>query len=193
MSKTSLRSIWWTATVIYILALYLSLPFVPKIWEGLNSFFKGRIIPFLYTIYFLVGSGIFIYILSAKKGPLNYFLYFMQVGVFFMILNFLKIPAEKIHLAEYSILAILLYNSLKFDFLRFDKRLYQCSVFFCFSVGTIDEIIQAFLPNRYFDWRDIFINTLSGIISLSIIRFNILRKKDNSLWIFCKIPIFKKG
>ena len=90
--------------------------------------------------------------------------------------KFEKNPGEKIHMIQYGVLGIFLYNALKIDFNRFDKRLYIFGSLISMILGSIDEVIQGVLPNRVFTWHDVFINGLSAIIALLLIRFNILKK-----------------
>lgn len=89
-------------------------------------------------------------------------------------------PAEKIHIAQYGILGVLLYNALKIDFDKFAKKLYVIGAAICLVSGALDEVIQWLLPNRYFDLIDLFINGASGIIALFLIRNNILRRENQS-------------
>jgi VanZ family protein len=75
----------------------------------------------------------------------------------------------------YSGLSAILYNALKIDLDRYSLRLYVCGMVICLAVGFFDEVIQFFLPNRVFDWRDVIINFASSVTAFMVIRFNILR------------------
>lgn len=180
MTKTNLRKIWWTITTLYILFIYATLGAAPAIWKSLNTFLGGRGAVVQYTIYSLVFMGVFIYILWVKKERLitRYLLFFLFISIFFIMVKLEKNPAEKIHMAQYGLFGILLYNALKIDFNRLNKNLYLCGSFICLIAGAIDEIIQGILPNRYFTWHDVFINGISGIIALLVIRFNILNPQN---------------
>lgn len=103
----------------------------------------------------------------------------MFIGTFIVIVKLAKLPAEKIHVAEYGLLGVLLYNALRIDFDRFGKKLYVYGILVCLIVGTLDEIIQLILPNRYFDWCDVFVNGVSGIVMLLMIKFSILRDNNS--------------
>jgi len=182
MTKTNLRKIWWTITIFYIAFTYATLGVMPAIWEKLNSFLGGKGVIAQYIIYFIIWILVFIYILFIKKEKslMRYLLFFLFIGVFFIMVKFEKNPGEKIHMAQYGLLGVLLYNALKIDFDRFGKKFYLCGSLICLIVGAIDEIIQWILPNRYFTWHDVFINGLSGIIVFLVIRFNILEKEKIS-------------
>ena len=176
MTKKSLKKIWWAITICYIMLIYATLGFAPTIWKNLNTLLQGKGALAQYIIYSLVGIIAFIYILFIKKERAisRYFLFLLFIGMSFIMLKLEKNPGEKIHLAEYAVLGVLLYNALKIDFDRFNPKLYIYGCLICFLAGALDEIIQWLLPNRFFTLHDIFVNGLSGIIALLMIRFNIL-------------------
>jgi VanZ family protein len=50
-----------------------------------------------------------------------------------------------------------------------DLRLYAWILLYSIVTGTIDEIIQFFLPNRVYEFRDMMVNWLSSIISTGLL------------------------
>jgi ABC-type xylose transport system permease subunit len=48
------------------------------------------------------------------------------------------------------------------------NRVYLQSAMIISVLGTIDELYQGVLPIRYFNWRDIFLNGLGGLLGLTI-------------------------
>lgn len=178
MTKETLRKFWWTMTILYIILTYATLGVMPTVWSRLNILLGGKGLLAQYIIYSIIGMSVFIYILFIKKEKslAKYLLFLLFVGIFFIMVKFEKNPAEKIHMAQYGLLGVLLYNALKFDFDRFNKRIYLYGSLICLVTGAFDEVIQKLLPNRVFTWHDVFINGLSGIIALFCIRFNILKQ-----------------
>lgn len=173
MAKVKLRKIWWTLVLSYIALLYLTLGCMPTVWSKINAFFGGKGVISIYLIYSLTGISIFIYILFIKKEKSirKYLLFFLFSIIFLIMTKLEKNPGEKIHMAQYGLLGILLYNALKIDFDRFGRKLYLYAFIICVITGALDEVIQWILPNRCFTWHDVFINGLSGIITLLGIRF----------------------
>lgn len=99
----------------------------------------------------------------------------------FIIYQFIPNPYEFTHLPEYAILSMLLVWALGNKKVmrtntKKEKRLssviiknpYFLSGTITGIIGTLDEIYQYFLPNRYFTWYDIFLNILGGILGLLI-------------------------
>lgn len=178
MTKTNLKKIWWGITLVYTVFIYATLGVASKIWETLDTFLGGRLVAVLYIIYSALAISAFIYLLIVKreKSLEKYFVLFSLVAIFFIIIKSVEYPVEKIHLSEYGLLGVLLYNALKIDFDRYSKKLYLYGFLTCLIIGFVDEVIQWFLPNRVFDWRDVFMNGIGGMITLLIIRFSILKE-----------------
>ncbi|MFC1675279.1 VanZ family protein [Candidatus Omnitrophota bacterium] len=179
MKTSSLRSFRWTIIILYLLFIYSTLAAVPAIWNRFNDLLGGRAVTLQYIIYAAAWTGFLLYIFLVRKerSIARITLLLLFTGIYFLIVKLAKYPAEKIHIAEYGLLGILLYNALRVDFLKFDKRLYLYAGIACLIAGTIDELIQWVLPNRYFAWTDIFINFLSSVMILLIIRFNVLKSE----------------
>jgi hypothetical protein len=66
-------------------------------------------------------------------------------------------PEEKIHFIEYGVVAILAY-------LSFGR--YVAAFLFVAAAGWVDEGIQALLPSRYYDLRDVAFNAAAGLMAL---------------------------
>ena len=178
MEKEKLREVWWTIAAAYILLIYSTLTVAPAIWESIDVFFGGKTIIILYSLYFIAAVSVLYYLIHLKREmyALTYVLFFLFIAVLFMLMKLVKGPAEKIHVAEYAMLGVILYNALKVDLDVYRKKLYFCGSLICVLVGFGDEIIQKFLPGRFFGWRDVTVNAVSGIIALLMIRFVILKK-----------------
>ena len=112
-------------------------------------------------IFFLVGIILLIIYLLDKKRKIKIdFNIIFPLGSFTLltILFFkIKLPEEKVHLVEYAILGFLLFK----DFFKGRIKLFL-SIFFLLIVAFADELFQLFLPDRYFDFRDIIFNSVGG-------------------------------
>ena len=82
-----------------------------------------------------------------------------------------KYPAERFHLLEYGVLVILVYRALVPRIKT--ARIYFFIILYAFAVGLADEFIQALLPNRVYDNRDIAINWGASLLAAGLlIAFN---------------------
>ncbi len=152
MEKKSIRLIWWTITIVYLLFTYATLGVMPAIWNSLNSLTGGNGATVLFIIYAFTGIVILFYIVFIKKeiSIKRYLLFFVFIIIFIIMYKFEKLPGEKIHMAQYGVFGILLYNALKIDLDKFSIKLYIYGALICLLAGAIDEVIQLILPNRYF-------------------------------------------
>ena len=79
--------------------------------------------------------------------------------------NFIMRPEEKLHLLLFSFLGF---------FCSFFPRV---SVAFVIVLGVSfgDEVLQYFLPTRYFGWDDVILNSYASIAAILIFRFRKLK------------------
>jgi len=76
-------------------------------------------------------------------------------------------PEEKIHFIEYGGVAVLAYASAPRHWTRM-KQFLLCALFVA-AAGWIDEGIQALLPTRVYDLRDVAFNAAAGLMALASI------------------------
>jgi hypothetical protein len=78
-------------------------------------------------------------------------------------------PEERTHLVEYGVVAALIHQAL-LERVRNGRRVpvpAALTVAVTAVLGTLDETIQAMLPSRVFDVRDIFFNALAGFMMIA--------------------------
>lgn len=85
-------------------------------------------------------------------------------------------PEEKIHFIEYGVVALLAYASIPNV-----KRRYLTAAVFVAIAGWIDEGIQALLPSRYYDLRDVAFNAAAGLMALGALALCSPRERSGSL------------
>lgn len=76
--------------------------------------------------------------------------------------------AERTHLIEYGVVAILIYAALteRASQGRRVPILALLAILATALIGILDECIQAFSPNRVFDPQDMLFNVLAAIMSV---------------------------
>jgi VanZ family protein len=79
----------------------------------------------------------------------------------------MKSPEEKIHFIEYGGVAMLAHAASPRSWSQ-RKRFIACALFVA-AAGWIDEGIQALLPSRYYDLRDVAFNAAAGLMALGAI------------------------
>lgn len=151
----------------YVSLIYLTLPVMRPVLnflkELLGSWFG------LLTNAVLI-SGLSFIALAMVKQKISWQKWIMALIVFCLYaytLVLLKIPEERIHLLEYGFLGFLVFNVYPpawGDLSRYWHSFLTVSFF-----GTLDEIIQYFIPNRVGDVRDIILNIISGLLGLLLV------------------------
>ena len=102
----------------------------------------------------------------AERIALFWWKYFICILLVTVCLGNIGIPAETVHIYLFSTLGFVSGLVGKFG------------MFFWagLAVGLFDEVFQYFLPNRFFDWRDVFMNWLSFASVFLLIQFKVSSK-----------------
>jgi VanZ family protein len=76
---------------------------------------------------------------------------------------------ERSHLMEYSVLAVFIYEALleRVSRGRHVTLPAVTAILATSLAGILDECIQAVLPNRVVDWRDILFNILAAVAAVA--------------------------
>ena len=158
----------WVLIVVYVLFIYLSLPFFPVFISALKGFISKELLNLLslvLSISFFLMLSIWIY---KKKYNLNQFILIISPLLLLTYLSLsLDVWVERIHFVEYAVLGLLISRAVNVRTLL--GIIYTgCLVTL---IGAVDEIIQWFLPNRVGDMRDVFMNSVGGLSGLWLGRF----------------------
>jgi len=76
-------------------------------------------------------------------------------------------PAEKTHFLTYGLLAWVVVRAL--DLETSSRWRYVAAALIVGALGWIDEGIQYLLPRRHFEWKDVWLNVVSGAAILLVI------------------------
>ncbi len=162
------------------------------IWTGLiysTLYIMRPVCEFLkqYTWFsFSVNAGmaffvIFIVLIFVRKKHIRkmstYFLFFLVMAGYFLGMTLLSIPEERLHFIEYGVLVFLIYRALVLDFKN--GQSYFAAFVITSFVGLGDEGIQYLLPNRYYQLKDVCLNSASAALGLALV-YVIHRDKKTS-------------
>ena len=84
----------------------------------------------------------------------------------FLLMQAMVTTAEKIHLLEYSLLALFFYKACRFHFQG--VLLFGIPWLLTTGVSWVDELWQGILPERVYDIQDVLFNTLGGMLGLGV-------------------------
>ncbi len=138
---------------------------------------------FTYAVLFVIIAGLaaILYLLVFRlrvRKISQYVWLFTGAGLYvYFTLRLREHPEEAVHFLEYGALAYFLFRALSRR-IR-DRTIYITVILSVMFVGTLDEFTQWMMPNRYWDYRDVGINTLAGIF-FSIITWKGIRPETIS-------------
>ena len=162
------KNILWILIIIYVIFIYVSLPFFPIFITTLRGFISKELLNLIslaLTISFFLILSVWIY---KKKYETKKFLLIISPLLLLTYLSIsLDVWVERIHFVEYAFLGLLISRTVKVIHLR--VFIYQG--FLVTLIGSVDEIIQWFLPNRVGDMRDVFMNSVGGFSGVWLGRF----------------------
>ena len=161
------RRLWFWALAV-IVAIYSTLGLAGRLASYLrernlldNTFF----IAFLLVVAAIAGSGL---LRRPKRIEIWVALGVTAVYATVLLRLFLN-PEERTHLFEYGLVAVLIYQALA-ERARNGRRVPApavLAVVVTALLGLLDEGIQAILPNRVYDIRDVGFNALSGLMAVA--------------------------
>ncbi|MBL8924460.1 MAG: VanZ family protein [Myxococcaceae bacterium] len=97
-------------------------------------------------------------------------------SVYALVLWPMDSPEERVHFVEYGLVGVLAFFALP---LRWsDVKRGVVAAFVTAAAGWLDEGIQALLPSRYYDLRDVGFNALAGVLALAaLVLFRFLARR----------------
>lgn len=159
----------WLVVILYILLIFATIPYVPKVWGVVTEPLGKNISVVLNIVYFIAACCVTLYsYLDLKKRS---FTFYLALGLIFLcygyLLKGLTILIEKIHLLEYGLLSLLIYWAIKPK--REGILIYAVILGAVFLVGWADELVQRITPGRVCEFRDVLLNWKAGVLGLLLV------------------------
>ncbi|WP_456401537.1 VanZ family protein [Persephonella sp.] len=149
--------------LLYILLTYLTLPLGRSLVNFSYTYIGKENLSILMNTTLIFSIALIFYLFRKKLKKLLILLPILLVlGYIFISLDR---PEERMHFLQYAVLGLLFFKF--FEFTVPLKRI-GLSIIFVVLVGTIDEVIQWFLPMRVGDIKDVMINAVSGVLGVCI-------------------------
>lgn len=158
----------WLWTLVIVIAIYSTLGIARPVSNFLRD--HNLLTPFFILGMLLVAVTILTQGFKRQPGKIDIGLALGVMAVYLMVFVRMEIPEERTHLIEYGVLAIFVHEAIKERF-RLTKIVFfpaLISILITALFGIFDECIQAILPNRVFDIRDMIFNALAGIMAVGI-------------------------
>jgi hypothetical protein len=161
----------WIAVVLWVLVIYGSIPLARSLQEFVSA--RGGQNQFLLATFAALVLAAVGLVWAAGRGRLSFSFpaAVCSCTVFFLYAwltwTLRSNPEESLHFVQYGVLSLLLLRALR-------DRLDGWSLYFAVAMagigfGIVDELIQWLVPLRYFDYRDIGLNTAAVFLALAAI------------------------
>ncbi len=157
----------WLCTLTIVVAIYATLG-LARTWAGILRD-RDLISTFFWLGLFLVGAAIVIQGLRMRPGGAEIGVALGIAGAYLIAFLRMTIPEERSHLIEYTVVALFIYEALT-ERASQGRRVPVPALLAILAtalIGVLDECIQAFLPSRVFDPRDILFNLLAGVMAVA--------------------------
>jgi hypothetical protein len=155
----------WAWTLVVVVAIYSTLGLTGTLAEALRA--RGLLAAAFMLGMLLVGATILVQGLKARPGGAEVAVALGVTTAYFMV--FLRMAIEeRSHLIEYGVVAAFVHEAL-------EERAAQrrrvpapavLAVLVTALIGVVDECIQAFLPGRVVDPRDMLFNVLAAVMAV---------------------------
>ncbi|MCP4423975.1 MAG: VanZ family protein [Chloroflexi bacterium] len=161
------RRLWlWTLAVVA--AIYSTLGLASRLAGALRN--RGLIDEFFFFCFLLVLAAILTQGLKTRPRGIEIGVGLGVAAAYLFVFARMAIPAaERTHLIEYSVVALLIYEALT-ERASQGRRVIPKPALFAFALtvllGWLDEGIQWLLPNRVYDIRDVGFNALAALMAI---------------------------
>jgi len=145
----------------------LGIPWVRSITDFLR---QKEILVLSINVSFLL--GITIVCVCFRKWmfkPVSLLWLVTVVGIYLVIFQEIKQPEERVHLLQFGLVASLMFFSLPNQ--SSTAKRYVLTWVLSSFLGIVDELIQALVPSRVFDVRDIVLNVAAVTLALIVLYF----------------------
>ena len=158
----------WFVLAVAVLAVFGTLSYARTVFDLISSAgFADTFKVAISIILFSFGAAMLGWMLMvAKIRRLSDYLLLAGLAAVYLVvlLTLSDMPVERVHLIEYGLIGLLAHQALRHRFAGGDRAL--LAVLVTLDVGLIDEVIQGLLPRRFYDTKDILVNTIAGLLGV---------------------------
>lgn len=148
----------WIVIALYVAAL----PYAIIIFNLLMNLLTLPVVKVI-PIVIILGGGLYYSILCRKNNTGYYIKSFIIPTVLLLASVFIieSNPIKYLHIPEYAILTFLIYLALP---RQNNQPIIIIAAIYACLFGFIDEVHHGIHPDRYFGWKDMYINGAGGTI-----------------------------
>lgn len=168
----------WVLTGVVLVAIYSTLGPAQSLAQELREHNLLRLTLGIVALGLLLYTAWRFFRTRPQKGEIA--VGFFVLAVYFWAWARVETPEERTHLIEYSLVAVLIHKALleRRENGRHVPRPAWLALFAAIALGTVDEGLQAVLPHRHFDLRDLGFNVLAAVMAIGARQALVWIRKD---------------
>ncbi|CAB5079197.1 hypothetical protein D3OALGA1CA_4367 [Olavius algarvensis associated proteobacterium Delta 3] len=157
----------WLVVAVWSFSIFLTIPLARRIREFVSEQWGRELFTYAVLATIAVAFTTAVYYVaryrpSASRKRLLWLAASAAIFTAYTIYLGKRSPEEAIHFIQYGVLGILVYRALSIK--RHDFTIYISAAVICGIIGTVDEFIQWLIPQRFWDFRDIWINFFAAAL-----------------------------
>ena len=156
----------WLAVAAWIVVIYTTIPFVRSLREYFVARWPAELIGIgvILVVVAVCAAGLVLLWRRRPRLPVADAAWLIAITAVLVIWTWRLMgqPEETVHFLEYGVLGVLLFRALSTHI--HDGSVFIAGALIGILVGIFDEIIQWFVPGRYWDYRDIVLNGGASIL-----------------------------
>lgn len=173
----------WLLVAGVVLVIYASAYFVVFLLDALRA--RGLLAATIWGGVVVAAAAALAFLVRARPGRWEVALLAAAAGAYLLLLRHLQIIQERIHLIEYGLVGGLAYAALLERWpdegaeaitgvaaahrRRWQRWPAAWAILIAGAAGWGDELVQALLPNRYYDLRDVATNAEAAALLVLVL------------------------
>ncbi|MHA1568094.1 MAG: VanZ family protein [Alphaproteobacteria bacterium] len=160
----------WALLAALVAVVYATLGLARRIFDAIErAGLEGAVRIGVVAVILALAVAALVWMIGvARIRRVGVYLQFAALGAAYAIilLTLSEMPVERIHLLEYGAVGLLAYRALRRRFAGTDQTV--LAVLITLNVGLGDELLQGLLPRRFYDTKDVLVNTLAGLLGVLV-------------------------
>lgn len=157
---------WWWVSLAYLLLLFAFAHFARAVVDFLRD--REVLLPATLTAFSLAAVAVLVTVLRRRPGRREVAVLLGGVLVYGAVMLWMKQTEERIHLLQFGLLAWLVLGAVDRSWPEWSLgRRALVAIALGAAGGWADEIVQHFLPSRYYDLRDVGFNAIASVLAVA--------------------------
>ena len=156
----------WLAVAVWITVIFAAIPFVRTLREAFAVRWPVELLAFAVMTIVAAAAAVTLVVSQRYRHSIRWADVAWLSGIAAVLIvwtrSLMGQPEEAVHFLEYGVLGVLLYRALRLHIP--DPGIFVAGALLGIIVGTVDEILQWLVPDRFWDFRDLVLNGGASVL-----------------------------